>query len=234
MRARLSNLPRRLPLLVTLTQSGTGVFGAESAGTAAEFGAAARVIFDIAHRVRFWCAAAASPAVADLDAPPERAFPAPADRRAERYYRLFHARVAACARSAEVRTGVDCHVFAPGAAPEDEASPAICISNEGDVYGEPTADDRPTTCSAELARDLREVAAARFADWPARVMLNQPVAGGYLIRRHASAGLPWVRLALSTALFTTSDGRIAPKRLDDLRSRLESILTFWGLIHKWR
>ena len=111
-----------------------------------------------------------------------------------RYYRPYHARLAALAGQ-EVRLAVDCHTMlavgppiGPGAGVE---RPHVCLGN---------ADG---TCPREWMDCLERCFQEQFGP---RVTVNEPFRGGFITRSHA-AEMPWVQLELSRAPFTNDAGK---------------------------
>lgn len=167
--------------------------------------AAAWDIFGVGYRVRHWSAA-----------PPGRA---------------LDARLSAWSLEPGVRAGVECRIVRPPATGGER--PEVNLANGGDAFGEALPGGAPS-CPPQVLRDLRDIAAARFADRPVRVGLNAWPAEDDLIRAHSVAGLPWVRLDFCSALFTAPDGCVLPRRSADLRIRFESLLSFWCRIEEWK
>jgi N-formylglutamate deformylase len=105
-----------------------------------------------------------------------------------RYYRPYHAKLTAKAGRGAV-LGIDCHTMAavgppigPGAGAQ---RPAACVSNGGG------------TCPQDWARSL--VACLEDA-LGHEVSLNDPFAGGFIARSHATE-MPWVQIELSRGPF---------------------------------
>jgi len=112
----------------------------------------------------------------------------------------FHSALDAALRrhAADVRLFLDCHNMAqhgPSAYRDpDQVRPLICIANFGDANGDPMAANGPLTAPADFVRRAGEIAVDLFADLallapdpsrPAPVVgLNQPFAGGYILRHY--------------------------------------------------
>ncbi len=231
-----AGLPKRLPLLITVTLSEFSGPAERMRTRASAFSpSTALEVYAFAHRVRGWFAASAgNPVPAEQEprarsgTPEDRGFRAPAGERE------FYAQVRACQDGGEVRAGVDCHLLPSGfrGGPGNEAGVKLWLSNGGDVYGENRPGAEPATCPAETLRNLRDVAAARLADLPGDIGLNRPLKTGRLIRALARPGRPWLRVDLPVRLLAPA-GRLDGRRLRDLHARLETILVIWSRIEGW-
>jgi formiminoglutamase len=123
----------------------------------------------------------------------------------ERYWRPYHSRLGSVAKQAVARTKLflDCHNMAqqgPSAYSDPGAArPLICLANLGDETGDQIPGQEETSCSAWLIRRSAELAEELFSDMallepeqetpPRVVAINQPFAGGYILRQAASGEL---------------------------------------------
>jgi len=215
---------------------------------------ALRILLELSHRIKHILAAEIVPAILNLDAPRDNALPDflpdgmpvyPSDRSFcqrirrqlwERYYRPFYTSISETIASEQVKAGFDLHVFSPQKTTvntDSSCKPLICLSNNGDIYGEVRQGEGPITCSAEMLRDMRDIFAARFADFSGQVLLNTPIASGYLIRRQGNGEIPWVRLNISRELIFTAEGEVSPKRIENLRDRLETVFVMICKLYEW-
>ena len=116
----------------------------------------------------------------------------------DRYWQPFHDDVDALLRANAGRTllFLDCHNMAqrgPDAYHDPgKVRPAICIANFGDADGEAVG-ERPLSAPPWFAREAARIAEPLFADLPLLepnaeytpvVALNQPYAGGYILRKY--------------------------------------------------
>ena len=110
----------------------------------------------------------------------------------ERYYRPYHARLAALAETACL--GVDCHTMAavgPPVGPDPGAErPRVCLADGDGVTLPSRWMSALVACFTEA---FGEAAAA-----------NQPFRGGYIIRAHHHE-MPWVQLELSRPGFLSNE-----------------------------
>lgn len=120
----------------------------------------------------------------------------------ESEWRPFHAELerALTAHAGATRLFLDCHNMAqhgPSAYGDPgQTRPLICIANFGDAAGEAVAANGPLTAPPAFARAAAALAGEIFGDLallepnpagPAPVVsLNQPFAGGYILRRYCS------------------------------------------------
>lgn len=105
----------------------------------------------------------------------------------------------------------------------------LSVGNGGDAVGSGPR----LTCPTAWARDLRDVAAAVFADRPGRVALNVRVTGRTPAARVIPTGLPLIQLAFNADLIASRPGRTATARRRDLRTRFATLLTLWCRIEGW-
>lgn len=109
----------------------------------------------------------------------------------DRYHRPYHAALAGAARLARVRLGVDGHTMAavgPPVGPDHgRERPWVCVG-----------DGRGTTCPAPWIEVVVARLAAQFGG--EHVTLDDPFAGGHIVRVHAPE-LPWVQIEVSRAPF---------------------------------
>lgn len=95
----------------------------------------------------------------------------------------YHAELSS--RAGSVLMGVDCHTMAavgPPVAPDPGAErPLVCL---GDGDG---------ACPPEWTQELHACFSRHF---PGRVTINEPFAGGFITRSHASE-MPWIQVELS-------------------------------------
>lgn len=214
-------LPRRLPLLVAVLQAGhkTGPV---------PIGDLCCRLFDFSDRASGWLRAEDSSQPDFLDAPPPMSC---TDAYAVRSYHDFHQKISALCAPPAIRAGLDCRIRPAAAGPAGKW--LFCLSNGGDVVGEPIPGQAGVTCPPDWLRDFRDLAVARLADLGADVRLNDPPGGSYLIRHYARPGLPWIRLDLAAAGFLTADGGYDQKRIRQVRSGLETVLALWCRIEAW-
>lgn len=150
----------------------------------------------------------------------------------DNYYYPYHESLAEAAGLEGVRLGLDCHTMlaeAPGNSfVAGEKRPLVCLSNLGNREGEEAGE--PVTASPVLIRSLagalekRLASSAKKADLPA-VLINQPFGGGYITRKHGSAGkIPWIQVEFNRCLYLTSEPRSAKpdavtlSKLNELKS----------------
>jgi formiminoglutamase len=109
-----------------------------------------------------------------------------------RYHRPYHRALTALCPSAPL-LAVDCHTMAaegPPVGPDPgRVRPQVCIGDGGGVCPRPWAE--------QLADCFRE-------QFPGRVTLNRPFAGGYITRQHGRE-MPWVQLEISRGAFASND-----------------------------
>jgi hypothetical protein len=153
---------------------------------------------------------------------------------ARTYSQAVKNRLAFLAATPGLRAGVHCSLSAlPLEGAGDEVAGKLAVYNHGDEYGEEHGGG-PVTCPADVARDLRDLAAARLADWPGSVALNRGLAGdAFIAGRRKADQLAWVHLEFSSHLWMKPDGRLLNKRVGEFAGRLESILTLWCRLQSW-
>ncbi len=121
----------------------------------------------------------------------------------EAEWRPFHTDLdrALTGHAEDVRLFLDCHNMAqhgPSAYGDPgKVRPLICIANFGDASGEAVAANGPLTAPAAFVRRAAAIAGELFADMallepdsqhPAPIVsLNQPFAGGYILRHYCDA-----------------------------------------------
>lgn len=240
-----------LPLLFVLPESGSRwpeEFPAErQAGLQRwlrpEAVALARV-FALEHRTPHVLIPEPPPLLLDLDAPVRRAVRSRTpDRRplytfgfrsgracrlqVQQAYRSFHGRVAAILAQGKVRAGLDCRMR-PLA-----ADLSLCVGNNGDVTGEPRPGGGSLTCPADLARDLRDMLAARFSDLPGKIGLNRSGRDSALGRQYRRFQTPWLTLDLAPQLLAGGEGKAGRERELRLQERLDAALLLWCKLEGW-
>ena len=165
-----------------------------------------------------------------------------------KYYRPFHhaLRAAIAATSDRVRLALDCHNMAqhgPAAYADPGAQrPLICLANFGDENGEPVPGGPPITCDPAFLRAAAKHATELFSDLtllepdptpPPVVAMNQPFAGGYVMRdaaprlaQRSPHPIQGIMVEINRGLFVgaqTPDTPIAPpntERIAQIRDRL--------------
>ena len=150
----------------------------------------------------------------------------------ENYYHPYHQSLAEASEPGGIMLGLDCHTMlpeAPGYSTGDgEKRPLVCLSNRGDYNGEEAGE--PLTAPPALIRSLAEALEKRLAlqaertNLPA-VLINQPFRGGYITRKHGSAGkIPWIQVEFNRCLYLQGDPFTAEpdsetlSKLNELRS----------------
>lgn len=153
------------------------------------------------------------------------------------YAQAVNGRLAQLAATPGLQAGVQLSVSAlplETARGEASLSGKLALYNHGDDYGEDRGEGGPVTCPAGTARDLRDLAAARLADWPGSVLFNEGLAAdAFITSRRRADGLPWVHLEFSQHLFMKPDGTLYAKRVKDFADRLETVLTLWCRLQSW-
>jgi hypothetical protein len=146
-------------------------------------------------------------------------------------------RLSALARTPGLRAGVQCSLSAlplEDRAGNDAPAGKLSIYNHGDEYGEARLGRGPVTCPPQVVRDLRDLAAARLADWPGGVVLNNGLLGDkFIAARRAADPFPWVHLEFSGWLWMKADGMLLAKRVREFADRLEGLLTLWCRVQSW-
>jgi hypothetical protein len=155
--------------------------------------------------------------------------------RVRTYNRALHNRMALLSGTPGLRAGVQCALNPlPGEGADRESPVKLVLGNHGDEYGEERRGYGPVTCEPQSLRDLRDVAAARLADWPGVVALNQGLSGdAFIAGRRRLDPFPWVLLEFSSGLWMKPDGTLQNKRVREFAGRLESILTLWCRLQAW-
>ena len=116
----------------------------------------------------------------------------------ERYHRPYHRRLTELAASG-VRMGIDCHTMAAEGPPvgpdQGQPRPPACLGDGEELTC-------PTPWRDQLVTRFREA----FGEHP--VTVNDPFAGGFIIRAHYRE-LPWLQLELSRAPFMPDEEKTA-------------------------
>lgn len=170
-----------------------------------------------------------------------------------KYYRPFHHALSAAIATHGGQTILllDCHNMAqhgPTAYGDPGAPrPLLCLANFGDAHGEPRPGQGPVTCDPAFLRAAADLAAPLFADLdllepdrtrPPIVALNQPFAGGYVLRtavdrlaKRTGRAVPGFMVEINRGLFVgrqTPDTPITPprhERIAAIRDRLDRWVT---------
>ncbi len=139
-------------------------------------------------------------------------------------------RLAAPGSVTEARALVVCRWFqTPDPARRAGERLILSVGNGGDAVGSGPR----LTCPAAWARDLRDVAAAVFADRLGRVALNAREIGRTPAARSVPIGPPLLQMAFNADLIASRPGRTATARRRDLRTRFATILTLWCRVEGW-
>jgi hypothetical protein len=193
-----------------------------------------RALFSLQDRVQHFFLPYAPLERADLNHPPG-ASKSLYSSRADRYQHAAHLRISSWAKKSAVRCGIFC-TLSPLPLDEgsgDDQAGKLVLHNNGDEFGEARG-RQPLTCPEELVRDLRDLAAARLADWPGGVFLNRGLsADAFLHAHHPKDGIPWISMEFSSWLWVKPDGTPLSKRIREFQARLESILTLWCRMQTW-
>ncbi len=138
----------------------------------------------------------------------------------DRYWRPWHAQLAAIAADPRVQLVIDGHSMAaigPDAYNDPaQARPRVAVANWGDARGESLPGERPVTAPPALARWWSAHLGALLADVPARaaigapIGLNHPFKGGAGLRLHGGARQPWLMVEVSRALYIGDQGGGTP------------------------
>lgn len=126
-----------------------------------------------------------------------------------KYYDPYHKKIEEHLRRDAYKLAVDCHSMDPigpklGKKP-GERRPIFCLSNGGDSSGFPIGKKGYITCSPTLIINFAEILAQTFKISEEEVLLNDPFAGGHIIRSHYSDTIPWIQLEINKRLYITSD-----------------------------
>jgi len=145
-----------------------------------------------------------------------------------RHYYPYHERLREAEQDSRLRLALDCHSMAavpPAVAPDAERPrPLFCLSN-----------DSGRTCPEPLMERLAGAIADAFEVRQSDVSFNVPFKGGYITRSHGANPLPWVQVEMNRSLylaepwFDRATLTIAPKRLNDLRTRFLEALRLLAL-----
>ncbi len=150
--------------------------------------------------------------------------------------KAVHSRLDDWCHRPEIKAGVFCSVSAfPLDEVEDDRRPCgkLIVRNHGDEFGEARG-RTPLSCETGLVRDLRDLMAARLADWPGSVWLNRgPVPKGFGQVLTSWKPFPWIHLEFSTSLWQHTDGHFIAKRVREFSTRLEAMLTLWCRLQAW-
>jgi hypothetical protein len=244
---------KALPLLLVLPESGSRWPDAFPAGRRAGLqpwlqpaDPALAQALALDHRTPYVLTAEFIPLLLRLDAPlrqalpdrdPERqplyAFGRPAGQACQRQlrqaYLSFHERVTKILGQSKVRAALVCRVRTT-LPPLDLL---LSVGNHGDLTGAASPDAGDLTCPAGLARDLRDVLAARFSDLPGKTGLNRSGRDSALGRQYRRFRTPWLTLDVAPQLLSGRDGEISRQRVRQLQERLEAGLVFWCKLEGW-
>lgn len=130
-----------------------------------------------------------------------------------KYYYPYHNTLEKAAEEDGLVLGFDCHTMlaeAPGdsSLSWEKRRPLVCLGNRGNQVGEEAG--KVLTAPPAMIRSLAEALEKRFsaraaeANLPA-VLINQPFEGGYITKKHGSAGkIPWIQVEFNRALYLQS------------------------------
>ncbi|MCP3913954.1 MAG: N-formylglutamate amidohydrolase [bacterium] len=158
----------------------------------------------------------------------------------DKYYHPYHRRMAESLKRADVKMGVDCHSMAAVSPPiEADAGtprPLICVGNLGGADGEVAPPFNRITCSAELIRFMADEFANVLQhedveiEVPALATANVPFSGGRITQDMGGAGIPFVQIEMSRALylskahFDESTLEVDGARIRDLNAKVWRVL----------
>ncbi|AOM83944.1 N-formylglutamate amidohydrolase [Salisediminibacterium beveridgei] len=176
-------------------------------------------------------------------ADPEGLTPEEADQMIQAHYDPYHERVAEVSRTSGAILGIDGHSMLDIGPVKGthlfEQRPLFCIGNRGSESGGFV--NEPITAPVEMMQTLKRLLEEHFGDlikeWikdPGMtpfVTMNQPFSGGYMTRRHGTAGpIPWIQLEINRRLYLpqTQDGPLVMSeeqqaRLKVIRDTLEKV-----------
>ena len=127
----------------------------------------------------------------------------------ERYHRNWHEILERTSSRGGVRMGIDCHSMSPVGAPLDKDAgclrPMFCVGNLGDAQGE----GEGVSCDPAYVKAFVECVEQEFADieLPKGVKLvsvNDPLPGGYVLKRHVGS-TPWLLFAFNRRLLVPDE-----------------------------
>lgn len=153
----------------------------------------------------------------------------------DRYYHPYHQKLKENLDDPNLLCGLDCHSmleYPPGEEKvHQNPRPFICLSNNGDEYGEGTGDDT-LTCPPHLINLLADCLRQEFPEEADNIVLNTPFKGGHISLAH-SQELPWIQVELNRRAylkkpwFAPSTLTVERNRLQELRRKfLQSFSTF--------
>ncbi len=131
----------------------------------------------------------------------------------ERYHRNYHDILERTASRGGVRMGIDCHSMSPVGAPLDsdagQLRPMFCVGNLGDENGEGnkvSCDPAYVKAFVDTIRD--EFSDIELPDGVELVKVNDPLPGGYVLKRHRpdhNGGTPWLLFAFNRHLLVPNE-----------------------------
>jgi hypothetical protein len=193
-----------------------------------------RTLFALPDRVVAGFSPKAPAACLGLDLPRRKQIHRP---HARVYNQAVQNRLSSLSRTPGLRAGLQCSLSAlplEDETGEGTAAGKLALYNHGDAYGEEKEGSGPVTCPPSVLRDLRDLAAARLADWPGGVVLNQGLLGDkFIASRRGIDRFPWVHLEFSSCLWMKPDGTLLAKKVHEFADRLENILTLWCRLQAW-
>jgi N-formylglutamate deformylase len=139
-----------------------------------------------------------------------------------------------------IQMAFDCHCMLPRGLPRQHDAgmerPAICLSNNGDLWGNPRKGVL-ATCHADWIQALAMAFRREFEGY-GEVTFNTPFSGGFIsIAHHWHRFTPWVQIEVNRTLYEETSplpgmpGKIDEKKLTLLRERIWKALTeFWDEI----
>jgi N-formylglutamate deformylase len=143
------------------------------------------------------------------------------------YYDPYHLALKKYLAGGKIKFFMDGHSMTakgPAMGPDQGKSrPAICIGNFGDGQGERKVG--PTSCSAKLARHLRDKMEELLHDvivdsgLTKGVSLNQPFAGGFILEKYSAPpfSVPGIMIEVNRALYLNED------TLEPIPGRIETL-----------
>lgn len=152
----------------------------------------------------------------------------------QRYYYPYHNRLITDLEDPYLLCGLDCHSMLehpPGDGNScDKTRPFICLSNNGDEYGEGIADE--LTCPTYLIDLLANCLRREFPEEADNIVLNTPFKGGHISLAHSNE-TPWIQIELNRRAylrrpwFNPSTMSVTKERLGELRNKfLQSFTAF--------